>query len=457
MTLLTLALAFPLMLTMAAPSFAQTWGCYDPKPGHPSPEEKLQFIADVSDLAVDAERKHGIPAAALAAMSMAESGYGWTRTAIEAKNLFGWKFNSSTAAGGRSAYVLGCQPLVDKNNRYVVFSSSADAFDFVANKLATLAYYRKSTEAYRKARANGVAAEEASKAWLAGIANPYNWKPAEYVRTITRLMNDPVSPSETREPARNLYRLSEGVSASAAVLARATPKAPQDAGGGLSTATATLASTQAYFAARLSKRTCDAPVNDFVRWATFPVQRCLYSDSGVTVQTYMLNPSADQLARWTVTACADAQAAAPAACASAVSKAIMAASSGVFPVAGFIPEPASSGGGVGSRVLCFLFRDGVTVTTLKVPSAPAAVDGHCVSSNENDEPVVKAKRYARVASTTRDDYRRSGGLEEVGTEVNGDPRWLDVVRTLYQKAWGSDRNELISARAKAMKASGAFR
>src|SRR6266545_7936315 len=52
-------------------------GCYDPKPGHPTLAEKQQFITEISALAVEAKRKHGILAAAIAAMSMVESGYRW--------------------------------------------------------------------------------------------------------------------------------------------------------------------------------------------------------------------------------------------------------------------------------------------------------------------------------------------------------------------------------------------
>lgn len=59
------------------------------------------------------------------------------------------------------------------------------------------------------------------------------------------------------------------------------------------------------------------------------------------------------------------------------------------------------------------------------------------------------KKFSSVASTSRDDYRVSGGTEPVGTDQDGDPHWLDVVRALYQSAWRSNRNELVSAKAKA--------
>jgi hypothetical protein len=139
----------------------------------------------------------------------------------------------------------------------------------------------------------------------------------------------------------------------------------------------------------------------------------------------------------------------------AVSSQILSASSGVFPVAGFIPEPASSAGGQGEQMFCYLFRDGVTVNTIATPKAPLATANRCPSYEVSNE-VTRAKKFARVASTSRDDYRASGGTEPVGTDQDGDPRWLDVVRTLYQSAWRSNRNELISAKAKAMRAQHQF-
>lgn len=422
---------------------AQGWGCYDPKPSHPTAADKLAFIDLVSALAIRAEQKHGVPAAAIAAMAMVESGYGWTRTAIEAHNFFGWKFNSAAAAGGRPLYELKCQPPEDVNNRYIVFADAADAVDFVAAKLATLPAYGKKTAAYRMERAAGTSAQVASRTWIAAIADPYNWRPKEYAITVTRFMNDPISPSDQVSPDRNLYRLSP-------VAAAVPPLAS------VATAPDKYHITRDYFASRLTKRNCEPPRLDYPQWQGFPVQRCAYFDGGVKAETYMLNASADQLARWTVTACTDVGSKDLAACARVLSHSIIEASSGVFPVAGFIPEPAAAAGGKGGQILCLLFRDGVTVRTARIMGAPPAVDGKCATSDENEQAITRAMRFARVASTTRLDYQRNGGREPVGSDADGDPRWLQVVRTLYQRAWTSDRNELVSARAKSMLAEGKF-
>jgi hypothetical protein len=436
-----------LVLGLAAgTSSAQPWGCYDPKPGHPTGTEKTQYIKLVSALAIEAEHKHGVPAAAIAAMAIAESGYGWTRTALEANNLFGWKYNSPGAAAGRGSYVLTCQPAEDINNQYVKFKDAADAVDFVAGKLAVLPAYKVDTRKYQTARTAGDTAIHASREWIAGIAEPYNWKPETYTRTIIRIMNNAESPSDTVSDTHDLYRLSESAG---------TPR--PESGNSASSQIDPFTLAKSFFASKLAGQVsgCEPAINDFPGWSGYPVRRCKYEESGVVVRTYMLNPTAEQLSHWTLTACADAGAKDTPGCLTAVAKQILSASSGVFPVAGYVPEPASSADGKGDRIICLLFRDGVTVHTSAAPKSPPAVAKQCPSFNMNEKP-ARAEKFARVASTRRDDYRANGGIEPVGSEENGDLRWLDVVHTLYQKAWGSERNELISAKAKAMRAQHLF-
>jgi hypothetical protein len=197
-----------LAATLLAPclAFAAPWGCHGTKPGHPTPEERAAFIREVSELAVKAEKTHGVPASALAAIAIAESGYGYTRVAIHANNLFAWKFVPA-AANSVKEYVLDCQRRRAKA-RFAAFDSKAHAFDFVASRLATLEAYRRHTEAYQAARKRGEAAEAAVQAWLHGVATSYSHKPAEFVRKITRIMNDPVDPRDTVSGEVNLYRLS---------------------------------------------------------------------------------------------------------------------------------------------------------------------------------------------------------------------------------------------------------
>jgi flagellum-specific peptidoglycan hydrolase FlgJ len=188
---------------------AAVWGCHGTKPGHPTADERAAFIREVSELALRAEKTHGVPASALAAIAIAESGYGWTRVALDANNLFAWKFVPGSAQALK-AYVPACERRRGMKERFAAFESKAHAFDFVALKLATLEAYREHTEAYRAARKTGEAGEAAVKAWLAGVASRYSQKPSEFTRKITRIMNDPAQPADVVSSEANLYRLSVG-------------------------------------------------------------------------------------------------------------------------------------------------------------------------------------------------------------------------------------------------------
>ncbi len=197
-----------LLLFVADGAIAAEWGCYGTKPGHPTPEERIAFIREVGELAVKAEKAYGVPASVLAAIAIAESGYGWTRVALRTNNLFAWKFVPSAAAEGRRSFIAPCAQRKGVKHRYVVFASKADAIDFVASKLATLEAYREYTEVYQAARARGNAAEAAVGAWLSGIAGSYSESPAEFTKKITRIMNNPVEPADTISPSLSLHSLS---------------------------------------------------------------------------------------------------------------------------------------------------------------------------------------------------------------------------------------------------------
>ena len=188
---------------------AAEWACYGTKPGHPTWEERVAFVREISELAVKAEKAHGVPASALAAMAIAESGYGWTRIALEANNLFGWKFGSAAGREGRKAYSPKCPGTRGRLNRYVAFADRADAFDHVASRLATIDAYRKHTEAYKAARLRGGSSEKAVQAWLSGIAKRYSGDPSAFMTKLLRIMNNPVDPEKTLAPAESLHRLSQ--------------------------------------------------------------------------------------------------------------------------------------------------------------------------------------------------------------------------------------------------------
>lgn len=185
-----------------------TWDCYAPEPGHPTTAEKSAFVGEVVTYARDAERQHGPPAAALVAMMANESGFGFTRIGQNAHNLFGWKWTSLEAAGGRSFYTLTCQPASDPNNRYVLFSSRRDAVLFVASKLATLTRYADDTTRYAADIQAGVPVRTAVDRWVQGIQiSGYNPFPS-YVTTTRNFMNNVLAPGPTFSPTNNTYQYS---------------------------------------------------------------------------------------------------------------------------------------------------------------------------------------------------------------------------------------------------------
>jgi hypothetical protein len=173
----------------------------------------------------------------------------------------------------------------------------------------------------------------------------------------------------------------------------------------------------------------------------------------VQAEVTMLNPSASTLARWIVTACLDAGTTRLEVCAKRLLREIWSASNAQFPVSGYVIEPASVIGGPADQPRCFPFRNGVTVRTATGRSG-SPVNGACGPVSYENEPLITALRFTRLASTTRAQYLAAGGLHPVGATNGLDALWSDAIRREYMAAWTSGRNILISARAKAMKAAG---
>src|SRR2546421_153479 len=92
----------------------------------------------------------------------------------------------------------------------------------------------------------------------------------------------------------------------------------------------------------------------------------------------------------------------------------------------------------------YAFRNGVTVrvdgVTHRSPQQPTAAQ---IEKSLNGQ-VTSTFKFARIQSTTRENYKANGGTKSV-TEL----AWLDVVRDLYKAAWTNNRNELMIAWARA--------
>ena len=205
---------------LAAASADPAWGCLETQPGHPTPAEQTAFVEEVSSLATRAEERHGVPAAAITAIAILESGYGWSRLAQNTDNLMGWKYFPDAPAGGRESWVLEC-PEMGISDRFVVFRDRADAIDFVASQLASTDNYLVDTERYRRDRASGVDVVEAVDRWVDGIADPYSTQPENFRAEVRRLMNETYDIGNAPAPERNLYSLSESVSPARAEAAQA--------------------------------------------------------------------------------------------------------------------------------------------------------------------------------------------------------------------------------------------
>ena len=195
------------------------WGCFEPQPGHPTEAERRAFVEEVAPLATRAEERHGVPATAIMAMAILESGYGWTRLAQNTNNLLGWKYFPE-AAGEREFWVLEC-PEQGISDRLLVFRDRAEAIDYVAEQLATSDNYRADTQRYIRDRGSGVDVVEAVDRWVDGIADPYSTQPEEYRASLRRIMTETYEFAEGQVPGGDLYSLSEAASPAGAQAAEA--------------------------------------------------------------------------------------------------------------------------------------------------------------------------------------------------------------------------------------------
>ncbi|NTG45233.1 glucosaminidase domain-containing protein [Rhizobium rhizogenes] len=165
--------------------------CYNPVRS-PTPAEKVSFVEEVSPAAIAAERKWGVPAPILAAMTIVESGYGFTRIAIKSNNILAFKWPGDTIAAGRKKFELWCQPPDDEGSIYPAFKTRAEAIDFVASRLKLASHYKAATATYGADLKNGVDRKTAARKWLRAIAPKYNWRPKQYIPDVSHMVEDPI-------------------------------------------------------------------------------------------------------------------------------------------------------------------------------------------------------------------------------------------------------------------------
>lgn len=167
-----------------------------------STEMKEDFINEISKYAMEANEKWGIPASAIIGMAILESGYGTTRIAINANNIFGikvWGYNPSFAwqlKGQPDEDYEAVPVLADygqdrkiydeskrRDNWYRAFDSYKEAVDYLAGNLLLNQRYRIAKTNYEERIKNGWSLEQAAKEYLYDIANAgYNHLGGEYYR-----------------------------------------------------------------------------------------------------------------------------------------------------------------------------------------------------------------------------------------------------------------------------------
>lgn len=409
------------------------WAPYNAKPGHPTADEKRIFIDKVSQIASEMEKEHGVPAAALAAMSIIESGYGFTRIALNANNFFGWKFNRNAGEEGVDYYTLKCQPAYDIGNRYVKFQSIEAAFDHIAKRLNVSPYYKTDTEAYMLSKSQGVDNTFAVNTWVSGISNPYNWKPEKYAKDLIRVMNDPFNPGDQLNSTTTLYSLSESrdnnslTSSFQDTYMRVRDTLSFD------TAVAELGNIRPGQYVAGSCKNSNIPDHNYDE---FTVLRCTYKQQPLSGVVYVLNPTAKQVAVWIASACLTNNLAEEADCARRLTSHMRRSNSFIFPIAGDVIEPAGSLGrscankhGNGDVLVHTYFRDGVTIETER----DFTCESYQISEEEADTEAFKKPKkvmnVGRVAAIHRELYAK---LMEVSTPT--DDQWRTIVRDSYLDA-----------------------
>lgn len=177
----------------------------------PSKQEQTAFVTEIATYAANANEKWGIPASAIVGMAVIESGYGTTRTAYHANNIFGikvWGFNPPNAwqlVGQpdedfeRAIPVitnLGTNRLIfdetkRRDNWYRSFKSYEEAVNFLAGSLLLNSRYGFARDAYQQRMSNGWSIDNASKEFLFEVANAgYNHLGGNYYkRTVGTIMD----------------------------------------------------------------------------------------------------------------------------------------------------------------------------------------------------------------------------------------------------------------------------
>ena len=169
-------------------------------------------------------------------------------------------------------------------------------------------------------------------------------------------------------------------------------------------------------------------------WEGIEVSLYSYKVHGTDIiaKVYLADADSRKIASWIITTCVSITGKLSMTNSDKLIRDIRFASGGQFPVLGMVYEDMY---GTGQK--CYLFKDGVTVYL---------ADANIKELSEiNDSTIIRVGKYARIISTTREEYVNMFG----GTDLEG-KKWLKMVREEYKKALLSDQNSLMIAKAKSL-------
>lgn len=186
-------------------------------------------------------------------------------------------------------------------------------------------------------------------------------------------------------------------------------------------------------------------------WEGFPVKLYeyktapdLHTHQPKVAKVYLLDPSPEKLAMWIATTCWIVKKSLDYQYTHKMLAWIKNQSGAQFPVKGVVYEDQYTP----TDFYPYIFKDGVTVyvkDSIQFPKdetcTPEQINYYLHLTNAELKP--QTGQYARIASTTREDYKANGGKADVGSKDDRKIEWLNVVRQLYQQAWRSDTNQLL--------------
>lgn len=198
---------------------------------------------------------------------------------------------------------------------------------------------------------------------------------------------------------------------------------------------------------------------DVPGWEGYPVKEYTYY-TGKDVKTgkpkkgrvYLLMPTAEQLAYWTISACWKTVHSLDYQYTNTLLRFIRWQSGAQFAVRGVVYEAMYTAG----YYEPYVFKDGITVYVadpkMKAGDEQLAecteeqLDFYLHLTDKDLKPYTGS--FARICSTTREMYYSWGGTTDVGTSSFREGRslnFLPIIRDLYKKALNSKDNELIDA------------